>query len=122
MLKPDIDPVGLEVYASEHRLMVGDARELSSIPDASVHLVVTSPPYFDLKQYCSRSGRQLGDVHDYEEFLIELDKVWRECFGQNNFIIMSSRLGWKAMRNFRRRRKAIKRGVIRNGHIFTTTM
>src|SRR5438552_3548480 len=37
--------------ATTHRLRLGDARELSWIPDASVHLVVTSPPYWTLKQY-----------------------------------------------------------------------
>ena len=47
--------------------------------DESVHLVVTSPPYFDLKQYAAESPDQLGEIHDYEVFLEELDRVWREC-------------------------------------------
>jgi diketogulonate reductase-like aldo/keto reductase len=34
-----------------HRLRLGDARDLSWIPDESVHLVVTSPPYWTLKEY-----------------------------------------------------------------------
>jgi modification methylase len=43
-----------------------------------VHLVVTSPPYFDLVEYVE--GRdQLGHLHDYAAFVGELDKVWREC-------------------------------------------
>lgn len=61
-----------------HRLRLGDARDLSWLPDASVHLVVTSPPYWTLKQY-EPHARQLGAVADYEVFLDELDKVWREC-------------------------------------------
>jgi site-specific DNA-methyltransferase (adenine-specific) len=61
-----------------HKLRLGDARDLSSIPNASVHLVVTSPPYWTLKKYEDRDG-QLGDVQDYEAFLTELDKVWKEC-------------------------------------------
>ena len=64
--------------ATTHELRLGDARDLSVIPDASVHLVVTSPPYWTLKQYEGSRG-QLGDLDDYEEFLVELDKVWREC-------------------------------------------
>lgn len=64
---------------THHRIVHGDARDLSCLPDESVHLVVTSPPYFDLKEYASESGRQLGDIHDYERFLIELDRVWAEC-------------------------------------------
>src|SRR6266487_474883 len=34
-----------------HKLHIGDARDLSWIPDESVHLVVTSPPYWTLKEY-----------------------------------------------------------------------
>lgn len=61
-----------------HRLEHGDARNLSSLPNNSVHLVVTSPPYWTLKKYVGAKG-QLGDIPDYEEFLDELDKVWTEC-------------------------------------------
>jgi site-specific DNA-methyltransferase (adenine-specific) len=43
-----------------------------------VHLVVTSPPYWILKKYEAREG-QLGDIADYENFLDQLDQVWREC-------------------------------------------
>jgi site-specific DNA-methyltransferase (adenine-specific) len=43
-----------------------------------VHLVVTSPPYWTLKEYREHPG-QLGHVADYESFLDELDKVWKEC-------------------------------------------
>jgi modification methylase len=61
-----------------HAIYQGDARDLSLIPDASVHLVVTSPPYADLKEYEDHEA-QLGHIEDYEEFLAELDKVWAEC-------------------------------------------
>jgi len=57
----------------------GDARNLSFLPDQSVHLIVTSPPYFDLKQYAADVPEQLGEIHDYESFLDELDRVWAEC-------------------------------------------
>jgi DNA modification methylase len=60
---------------------VGDARNLNWIPNESVHLVVTSPPYFNLKPYASdAAGAQLGRIAEYESFLLELDKVWKECF------------------------------------------
>ncbi|QLC23741.1 site-specific DNA-methyltransferase [Parasphingopyxis algicola] len=61
-----------------HQLGLADARDLNSIADKSVHLIVTSPPYWTLKQYEGSRG-QLGDLEDYEEFLVELDKVWGEC-------------------------------------------
>lgn len=65
--------------ATHHRLVLGDARRLDFIEDESVHLIVTSPPYWTLKEYNESPG-QLGAVEDYEEFLGELSKVWRECF------------------------------------------
>jgi site-specific DNA-methyltransferase (adenine-specific) len=52
---------------------------MPEIPDESVHLVVTSPPYANLKQYEPDNPNQLGDIADYEKFLDELDKVWAEC-------------------------------------------
>jgi DNA modification methylase len=64
--------------ATTHRLHLGDARDLSWIPDESVHLVVTSPPYWTLKKYAD-NARQMGAIADYEEFLSELDNVWAEC-------------------------------------------
>ena len=64
---------------TSHRLVQGDARNLSFIPDSSIHLVVTSPPYWTLKKYNDSEG-QLGHVADYEQFLRELEKVWKETF------------------------------------------
>ncbi len=65
---------------TRHEMMLGDARDLGFIPTESVHLVVTSPPYFNLKPYATDAGgRQLGRIEDYESFLDELDRVWREC-------------------------------------------
>jgi modification methylase len=65
---------------TRHEMIVGDARDLRSIRNESVHLVVTSPPYFNLKPYASDAGGdQLGRIEDYEAFLAELDCVWREC-------------------------------------------
>ncbi|MCA1621180.1 MAG: site-specific DNA-methyltransferase [Acidobacteria bacterium] len=65
--------------ATSHKLHLGDARDLSWIYDESVDLVVTSPPYWTLKQYKEDREGQMGDISDYEGFLTELDKVWREC-------------------------------------------
>jgi|ERR1700720_2333434 site-specific DNA-methyltransferase (adenine-specific) len=62
-----------------HELHLSDARDLSWLKDESVHLIVTSPPYFTLKKY-ETNENQLGEIEDYESFLDELDKVWSECF------------------------------------------
>lgn len=74
----------IEQYArsipTTHKLLCGDSRiELEKIPDESVHLIVTSPPYWTLKQYPSREG-QMGSIEDYEKFLHDLDKIWKECY------------------------------------------
>ncbi len=62
-----------------HRLINGDSRDLSFLDDGSVHLVVTSPPYWNLKRYNENSA-QLGHIQDYEAFLLELEKVWRHVY------------------------------------------
>ncbi|MGA1844308.1 MAG: DNA-methyltransferase [bacterium] len=62
-----------------HRLINGDSRDLSFLSEASVHLVVTSPPYWNLKQY-NENPDQLGHIQDYETFLFELEKVWRHVY------------------------------------------
>lgn len=62
-----------------HRLINGDARNLSFIDTASVHLIVTSPPYWNLKRY-NENPDQLGHIDDYELFLAELEKVWRHAY------------------------------------------
>ncbi|MGI8553571.1 MAG: DNA-methyltransferase [Dehalococcoidia bacterium] len=66
-----------EVHTS-HKLVVGDARDLFFIPSQSVHLVVTSPPCWNLKEY-PETLLQMGNMPDYDNFLIELDKVWAHC-------------------------------------------
>ncbi len=62
-----------------HTLNLGDAREMAGLKPNSVHLVVTSPPYWTLKEYRNCDG-QMGHIDDYDEFLHELDKVWTGCF------------------------------------------
>ena len=64
---------------TEHTLVRGDGRSFPYIPDESVHLVVTSPPYWNLKRYNECAG-QMGHIDDYESFLSQLDAVWRECY------------------------------------------
>jgi site-specific DNA-methyltransferase (adenine-specific) len=65
---------------TQHQMIIGDGRDLRPVASESVHLVVTSPPYFNLKPYASGAGgAQLGRIEDYETFLDELDRAWREC-------------------------------------------
>ncbi len=64
---------------TNHSLWLGDARLASALEKESVHLVVTSPPYWNLKEYPVRNG-QLGNFLSYNRFLKELDKVWSQCY------------------------------------------
>jgi modification methylase len=74
-----MNTVKLETLRTIHVLRQGDARRLDWIPDESIHLVVTSPPYWTLKEYPERAG-QLGLIKSYEQFHDELEKVWKHCY------------------------------------------
>jgi DNA modification methylase len=64
---------------TSHHLYLGDARKMTGLAPNSVHLVVTSPPYWSLKEYRNSEG-QMGHIKDYDEFISELDKVWSHSF------------------------------------------
>lgn len=55
-----------------------DARNLEAVGADSVHLAVTSPPYFDAKMYSDSESRDLGNIHDLDAWFDELGKVWSE--------------------------------------------
>jgi len=62
---------------SHHRIIFGDSRWMKELEDKSVHLVITSPPYWQLKDY--GNGNQIGYDHSYEEYVNNLNLVWTEC-------------------------------------------
>lgn len=68
----------LRSIPTNHYLIRGDARQMHSLSSESVHLVLTSPPYWTLKEY-DHSEAQLGHVEDYEQFLHELERVWQRA-------------------------------------------
>ena len=61
-----------------HKIIIGDARKMDSIDDESVHLIVTSPPYWQLKDY--GNGGQIGFNDSYEEYINHLNLVWKESY------------------------------------------
>ena len=69
----------VRVLPTFHLLTLGDSRKMDDIPNESVQLVVTSPPYWTLKEYLPHEN-QLGAIEDYEAFLNELDEVWRSVY------------------------------------------
>jgi len=62
---------------TSHRIIIGDSRQMKEVPDESVHLIITSPPYWQLKDYGDE--RQIGFHDSYEEYINNLDLVWNEC-------------------------------------------
>jgi len=63
---------------TRHQIIIGDARRMPELADESIHLVVTSPPYWQLKDYGSND--QIGYHDTYKDYLNSLNLVWEECF------------------------------------------
>jgi site-specific DNA-methyltransferase (adenine-specific) len=61
----------------QHLVVVGDSRHMAEVPDSSVHLIVTSPPYFDVKDY---GLENIGSLDDFDDYLREMEAVFRECY------------------------------------------
>lgn len=55
-----------------------DARRMDALPDHSVHLMITSPPYFDAKMYSEAGATDLGNIHDLDQWFMEMNAVWKE--------------------------------------------
>jgi modification methylase len=64
---------------TNHELIHSDSRGASHLAENSIHLVVTSPPYWTLKRY-NETDDQLGHVVDYDTFIDALDAVWKHCY------------------------------------------
>jgi DNA modification methylase len=69
----------LTLVPTTQSLWNADSRNLSFLSDESIHLILTSPPYWTLKEYNSSEG-QMGFIKDYDDFLGQLNRVWRECY------------------------------------------
>lgn len=63
---------------THHKIINGDSRQMSELADESVHLAITSPPYWQLKDY--GTDAQIGYHHTYEEYINNLNIVWKECY------------------------------------------
>ena len=53
-----------------HKTIIGDSRQMKEVPNESAHLIITSPPYWQLKDY--GNGRQIGFNDNYEEYIKEV--------------------------------------------------
>jgi len=63
---------------TNHKIIIGDSREMREVKDEAVHLVITSPPYWQLKDYGAET--QIGFNDSYEDYINNLNLVWNECY------------------------------------------
>lgn len=63
---------------THHKIINGDSRQMAEFPDNSVHLAITSPPYWQLKDY--GTDNQIGFHDSYENYINNLNLVWKECY------------------------------------------
>ncbi|MEI8112367.1 MAG: DNA methyltransferase [Bacteroidia bacterium] len=63
---------------THHKIVNGDSRQMTELPDSSVHLAITSPPYWQLKDY--GTDNQIGFHDSYENYINNLNLVWKECY------------------------------------------
>jgi site-specific DNA-methyltransferase (adenine-specific) len=64
--------------STKHLIINGDSRNMSELADNSVNLIITSPPYWQLKDY--GSSNQIGFDDNYENYINNLNLVWQECY------------------------------------------
>ena len=61
-----------------HKIINGDSRQMTELINNSIHLVITSPPYWQLKDYGSKN--QIGFDDNYENYINHLNLTWQECY------------------------------------------
>lgn len=62
---------------TQHVIINGDSRKMNDLQDKSIHLIITSPPYWQLKDYGVEN--QIGFNDTYEQYVNNLNLVWKEC-------------------------------------------
>lgn len=62
---------------ADAKIYIGDSRNMKEVPDESVNLIITSPPYGALKDY--ENDAQIGLNQSYSDYINNLNDVWKEC-------------------------------------------
>lgn len=79
----------MEINSFVNKVFFKDARNMKELPDNSVQLIITSPPYFNIKDYsldghqkskkAKKEKGQIGDISNYQKYVDEMVLVWKEC-------------------------------------------
>ncbi|MCD4782510.1 MAG: site-specific DNA-methyltransferase [Candidatus Eremiobacteraeota bacterium] len=79
--KGKVDRINVfKINDTTQKVICSDSRNMKEIADNSVHLMVTSPPYFNAKMYSGMKETDLGNIHDLDEWFEEIGKTWKEVF------------------------------------------
>jgi modification methylase len=71
----------IETGRTTQTVYIGNAQSMSELHDCSVHLVITSPPYFNAKMYShDRVENDLGNIHSLTDWYNQIGQVWREVY------------------------------------------
>ena len=69
---------GFNENKTNPNIIISDSRRMDELKDESIHLIITSPPYWQLKDY--GNGSQIGFNDSYEDYINNLNLVWKECY------------------------------------------
>ncbi|MFZ5800802.1 MAG: DNA-methyltransferase [Candidatus Omnitrophota bacterium] len=71
----------IKVNGVTQKIYVKNSMKMDDLKNDSVHLMVTSPPYFDTKMYSRKSvDNDLGNIHDVDKWFEKISEVWREVY------------------------------------------
>lgn len=71
----------ITINGTSQRIIIENAMKMKELSEESVHLVVTSPPYFNTKMYSRKPiENDLGDIHDIDDWLKKIGEVWKESY------------------------------------------
>ncbi|MCS7301229.1 MAG: DNA methyltransferase [Fimbriimonadales bacterium] len=81
LLRTNAECYTIYLNQTTQTIYVKNSQYMAEIPDNSIHLAVTSPPYFNAKMYAREPiAGDLGDIHDLDEWLVAISSVWREVY------------------------------------------
>ncbi len=73
--------ISIETNGTLQKMYISNSQSMKEIDDNSINLVITSPPYFNTKMYSNdNTGNDLGNIHDLDEWFVEIGKVWKEVY------------------------------------------
>ncbi len=71
----------VEINGTTQKIYVRNAQDMVEVADNSVHLMITSPPYYNTKMYSDQPlENDLGNIHDLDRWFDEISRVWQEVY------------------------------------------